>query len=237
MDALSQIRATAERVVGAHGLELFDVQLTRESVGWVVRVTIDRPGPAATPEESVGIEDCSLVSRELSTILDVEDPLDPGVHAGSHLAGARSPAPARSRLPAIRGPPGQARARAAGRRPDVFQRPHPGRRGRRGRAPRRQERSERTESRSTASSAPTSTWNSRLASQAARQHDEPSAATDRDDRQGKGHRADGHHLGDRRRRADRVAQGLQVDREPEGPLQPRVGAGRPLRGQADRRRP
>lgn len=76
MDALSQIKATAERVVGAHGLELVDVQLTRESVGWVVRVTIDRPGPAGTPEESVGIEDCSLVSRELSTILDVEDPLD-----------------------------------------------------------------------------------------------------------------------------------------------------------------
>ena len=76
MDALSQIRATAERVVGAHGLELVDVRLTRESVGWVVRVTIDRPGPAGTPEESVGIEDCSLVSRELSTILDVEDPLD-----------------------------------------------------------------------------------------------------------------------------------------------------------------
>jgi ribosome maturation factor RimP len=76
MDALSQIRATAERVVGAHGLELVDVRLTRESVGWVVRVTIDRPGPAATPEESVGTGDCSLVSRELSTILDVEDPLD-----------------------------------------------------------------------------------------------------------------------------------------------------------------
>src|SRR4029078_7324970 len=76
MDALSQISATAERVVGAHGLELVDVFLTRESVGWVVRVTIDRPGPAATPEESVRMEACSLVSRELSTILDVEDPLD-----------------------------------------------------------------------------------------------------------------------------------------------------------------
>ena len=76
MDALSQIRATAERVVGAHGLELVDVFLTRESVGWVVRVTIDRPGPGATPDDSVGIEDCAVVSRELGTILDVEDPLD-----------------------------------------------------------------------------------------------------------------------------------------------------------------
>ena len=76
MDALARIREAADRVVAAHGLELFDVELTRESQGWVVRVTIDRPGPAATPEDSVSIEDCSTVSRELSAILDVEDPLD-----------------------------------------------------------------------------------------------------------------------------------------------------------------
>ena len=76
MDALEQIRVIAERVATANGLELFDLQLTRESQGWVVRVTIDRPGPAATPEDSVGIEDCATVSRELSTILDVDDPLD-----------------------------------------------------------------------------------------------------------------------------------------------------------------
>src|SRR6185503_13021106 len=35
----------------------------------------DRPGPAATAEESVSIEDCAEVNREMSTILDVEDPL------------------------------------------------------------------------------------------------------------------------------------------------------------------
>ena len=35
----------------------------------------DRPGPAATPEESVSVEDCEQVNREVSTILDVEDPL------------------------------------------------------------------------------------------------------------------------------------------------------------------
>ena len=44
-------------------------------IGHVVRVFIDRPGPAATPEESVSIEDCEQVNREISTILDVEDPL------------------------------------------------------------------------------------------------------------------------------------------------------------------
>src|SRR5437867_12999958 len=39
----------------------------------VVRVQIDRPGPAASAEESVSIEDCVRVSRDLSAILDVED--------------------------------------------------------------------------------------------------------------------------------------------------------------------
>jgi ribosome maturation factor RimP len=76
MDVVARIRESAERVTAAHGLELFDLQLTRESQGWVVRVTIDRPGPAATPDESVSIEDCATVSRELSTILDVDDPID-----------------------------------------------------------------------------------------------------------------------------------------------------------------
>jgi ribosome maturation factor RimP len=76
MEAVERIRAVADRVVQSHGLELFDVQLRRESTGWVVRVFIDKPGPSGTPEDSVGIEDCAVVSREISTILDVEDPLD-----------------------------------------------------------------------------------------------------------------------------------------------------------------
>jgi ribosome maturation factor RimP len=76
MEAVERIRAVAERVVQAHGLELFDVQLRRESIGWVVRVFIDKPGPSGTPDDSVGIEDCAHVSRDLSAILDVEDPLD-----------------------------------------------------------------------------------------------------------------------------------------------------------------
>jgi ribosome maturation factor RimP len=76
MDVVARIRESAERVTAAHGLELFDLQLTRESLGWVVRVTIDRPGPAATPDESVSVEDCATVSRELSAILDVDDPID-----------------------------------------------------------------------------------------------------------------------------------------------------------------
>jgi ribosome maturation factor RimP len=72
---LNQIRAVAERVAASRGLDIWDIQSRREAGGHVVRVFIDRPGPSASPEESVSIEDCEQVNREMSTILDVEDPL------------------------------------------------------------------------------------------------------------------------------------------------------------------
>jgi ribosome maturation factor RimP len=75
MQPLEQLRVIAERVAASRGLEIWDIQSRRETSGHVVRVFIDRPGPAATPEESVSIEDCEQVNREMSTILDVEDPL------------------------------------------------------------------------------------------------------------------------------------------------------------------
>jgi ribosome maturation factor RimP len=74
-EPLEQIRTIAERVARSRGLEIWDIASRREATGQVVRVFIDRPGPAATPEESVSIEDCEQVSREIGTILDVEDPL------------------------------------------------------------------------------------------------------------------------------------------------------------------
>jgi ribosome maturation factor RimP len=73
---LTRVRAAAERVARGYGLEIFDVQLRRESIGTVLRVVIDRPDPGrpTTPEEdSVGIEDCQRVSQDLSAVLDVEE--------------------------------------------------------------------------------------------------------------------------------------------------------------------
>jgi ribosome maturation factor RimP len=75
MQPLEQIRAIAERVARSHALEIWDIVSRRETTGQIVRVFIDRPGPAATAEESVSIEDCEQVSREIGTILDVDDPL------------------------------------------------------------------------------------------------------------------------------------------------------------------
>ena len=75
MEPLAHVRAIAERVAASRGLDVWDIRSRREAVGHVVRVFIDRPGSAGTPEESVSIEDCEQVNREISTILDVEDPL------------------------------------------------------------------------------------------------------------------------------------------------------------------
>src|SRR5919198_1407177 len=72
-DVVEQVRAMASRVAAGYGLDVFDVQFRREGSGMVLRVQLDRPGPAATAEESVSVEDCASVSRDLSAILDVED--------------------------------------------------------------------------------------------------------------------------------------------------------------------
>jgi ribosome maturation factor RimP len=63
----------AARVAGSYGLDIFDVQYRREGPGMVLRIQIDRPGSGATAEESVSVEDCARVSRDLSAVLDVED--------------------------------------------------------------------------------------------------------------------------------------------------------------------
>jgi len=72
-DVIGQVRNAAARVAAGYGLEIFDVQFRREAHGMVLRVQIDRPGPSASAEESVSVDDCAHVSRDLSAILDVED--------------------------------------------------------------------------------------------------------------------------------------------------------------------
>ena len=83
IEDLPQLRAAAERVAASHGFDLFDVQFRRESIGWVLRVIIDRRPPPGAPdgalEEPIGIGDCQRVSQDLGTLLDVEDELTGGM--------------------------------------------------------------------------------------------------------------------------------------------------------------
>ncbi|MEY4095766.1 MAG: Ribosome maturation factor RimP [Acidobacteriota bacterium] len=71
--AVERVRELATRVASSYGLDIFDVELKREGGQQVLRVIVDRPGPSATPEESVSIDDCARVAEELGTLLDVEE--------------------------------------------------------------------------------------------------------------------------------------------------------------------
>lgn len=63
---LEQLRQIAERVTASQGLELVDVEFRGGGKARLLRLFIDKPG-------GVTHEDCAFVSRELGTILDVED--------------------------------------------------------------------------------------------------------------------------------------------------------------------
>ena len=74
-ERLQRLRGIAARVAHSYGLEIFDVQLRRESIGTVLRVILDKPdrGVPERPEDAVGIEECQRVSQDLSALLDVEE--------------------------------------------------------------------------------------------------------------------------------------------------------------------
>jgi len=56
----------AEPVVESHGMELVDVEFRREPTGWVLRIFVDKEG-------GVDLDDCSLISREVGTVIEVEE--------------------------------------------------------------------------------------------------------------------------------------------------------------------
>lgn len=57
-----------EPVIKRQGYELADLELKVGSRDGVLRIFIDKPG-------GVGLEDCELISRQVSALLDVEDPV------------------------------------------------------------------------------------------------------------------------------------------------------------------
>ena len=80
-DLAAEVNAIAKRVAGDFGLEIFDVQLRRESIGWVLRVILDRREgnhevAADSSRESVSLGDCQRVSRDLSAVLDADVTFD-----------------------------------------------------------------------------------------------------------------------------------------------------------------
>jgi ribosome maturation factor RimP len=66
-----------EPICLAHGVELVDVRYLREPKGAVIRVFIDRNVPGVAVGSGVSLEDCTAVSRDVSTSLDVHEDLLP----------------------------------------------------------------------------------------------------------------------------------------------------------------
>lgn len=63
-----QVEQQIQRIVESEGLELVHIDYRKQGRGYLLRVDIDKEG-------GVNIDDCQLVSQQVSTWLDVEDPI------------------------------------------------------------------------------------------------------------------------------------------------------------------
>ncbi len=76
----AKLISIVEPVCNAAGFDLVELRFLLEQGGWVLRVAIDLPlsehgDITQVPEDRVDLEDCENMSRELSAVLDVEDPI------------------------------------------------------------------------------------------------------------------------------------------------------------------
>jgi ribosome maturation factor RimP len=62
----ARIEEEIEKIVSSENLELVHIDYRRQGRGFLLRIDIDKDG-------GVTVEDCSLVSQQVSTYLDVDD--------------------------------------------------------------------------------------------------------------------------------------------------------------------
>jgi ribosome maturation factor RimP len=87
---IDQVREIVERVATGSGLEVVEVELRGSGKARMLRIVIDKvPAPGVGGDQPIGVthEDCANLSREVGTILDVEDVI-PG---NSYLLEVSSP--------------------------------------------------------------------------------------------------------------------------------------------------
>lgn len=63
-----RIEREIEKIVSSEGMELVHIEYGKQGRGYLLRVDIDKEG-------GVTLEDCQLISQQISTWLDVEDPI------------------------------------------------------------------------------------------------------------------------------------------------------------------
>jgi len=73
---LARIREAIAPVLSAHGVSQVDLEWATDRSGWILRLTIEREG-SADQGGGVTLADCADVSRDVSSVLDVEDLIAP----------------------------------------------------------------------------------------------------------------------------------------------------------------
>jgi len=68
IDIRTQIRSIVEPTIEAEGFRLIAVEISGDTSGDIVRLYCDGP--------NFGIDDCATISRSVSPLLDVEDPMN-----------------------------------------------------------------------------------------------------------------------------------------------------------------
>ena len=63
------VRELSLPITNKYQLELVDIEFKKEGPNWYLRLFIDKPG-------GISIEDCQLVSYDLSEVLDTVDPIE-----------------------------------------------------------------------------------------------------------------------------------------------------------------
>ena len=63
---VDKVEALVEPILVDLGLELVDIEYQREERGWILRFLLDKDG-------GINLDECAVASREISSILDVEE--------------------------------------------------------------------------------------------------------------------------------------------------------------------
>lgn len=83
-DVIKTTRELVAPILEEKGLELVDIQFSKERKKWFLRVFIDKPG-------GVDVEDCREVSEALSAKLDEADPIEGAYFLEVSSPGAERP--------------------------------------------------------------------------------------------------------------------------------------------------
>jgi ribosome maturation factor RimP len=100
----SQAATLLDPLVRSEGLELVDVEFSKEHEGWILRLFIDRPGhDPMSKEGGVGLQECAKVSHAVETALEVESFIEHAYHLEVSSPGLNRPLKKREHFERVKG--------------------------------------------------------------------------------------------------------------------------------------